>query len=48
MRFALDELETAGLLESSAAPMPPPAATYSRREALSSFAALGLSLRCCR
>ena len=44
LRIALDELQTAGLLQSSAAPMPPPAATYSRREALTSFAALGLSL----
>jgi hypothetical protein len=44
MRLALDELETAGLLQSSLASMPPPAATYSRREALTSFAALGLSL----
>lgn len=44
MRLALDELETAGLLQSGAASMPPPAATYSRREALTSFAALGLSL----
>jgi hypothetical protein len=44
VRLALDELETAGLLQSGVAPMPPPAATYSRREALTSFAALGLSL----
>jgi len=44
LRIALDELQIAGLLQSSAAPMPPPAATYSRREALTSFAALGLSL----
>ena len=44
LRLALDELQTAGLLESDAAPMPPPAATYSRREALTSFAALGLSV----
>ena len=44
MRLALDELRTAGLLQSSGAPMPPPAATYTRREALTSFAALGLSL----
>ena len=44
VRLALDELRTAGLLQSSGAPMPPPAATYSRREALTSFAALGLSL----
>lgn len=44
MWLALDELQTAGLLQSSAAPMPPPAATYSRREALTSFAALGLSV----
>jgi len=42
LRIALDELQTAGLLQSAAAP--PPAATYSRREALTSFAALGLSL----
>ena len=44
LRIALDELQIAGLLQSTAAPMPPPAATYSRREALTSFAALGLSL----
>ncbi|HKI02659.1 MAG TPA: PqqD family protein [Thermoanaerobaculia bacterium] len=44
LRIALDELQTAGLLQSGAAPMPPPTATYSRREALTSFAALGLSL----
>ena len=44
LRLALDELQAAGLLQSSDAPMPPPAATYSRREALTSFAALGLSL----
>jgi Coenzyme PQQ synthesis protein D (PqqD) len=44
MRLALDELRTAGLLQSSGASMPPPAATYTRREALTSFAALGLSL----
>jgi PqqD family protein of HPr-rel-A system len=44
VRLALDELETAGLLQSSGAPMPPPAATFSRREALTSFATLGLSL----
>ena len=44
VQFALAELETAGLLQPSAEPMPPPVATYSRREALTSFAALGLSL----
>jgi hypothetical protein len=44
MRLALDELQTAGLLQSSSASMPPPAATYSRRQALTSFAALGLSV----
>ncbi len=44
MQFALDELEAAGLLQPGAAPMPPPVATYSRREALGSFAALGISL----
>jgi hypothetical protein len=44
MRLALDELQEAGLLQSSGASMPPPAATYSRREAFTSFAALGLSL----
>ena len=43
LRLALDELQAAGLLVSSDA-MPPPAATYSRREAFTSFAALGLSL----
>jgi len=43
-RLALDELETNGLLQSPLAFMLPPAATYSRREALTSFAALGLSL----
>jgi hypothetical protein len=42
--LALTELQKAGLLQSSVASMPPPAATYSRREALTSFAALGLSL----
>src|ERR1043165_5086114 len=31
LRIALDELQTAGLLQSAAAPMPPPTATYSRR-----------------
>lgn len=41
LRFALSELQTAGLLEPSAVVPPPPAATYSRREA---FAALGLSV----
>ena len=44
MRLALDELQTAGLLQSGGTAVPPPAATYSRREALTSFAALGLSL----
>jgi len=44
LKIALDELQTAGLLQSGAALMPPPTATYSRREALTSFAALGLSL----
>jgi hypothetical protein len=44
LRLALDELQTAGLLVSSDAPMPPPVATYSRREALTSFATAGLSL----
>jgi hypothetical protein len=44
VRFALDELETAGLLQSSGASMPPPPATYSRREALTSLATLGLSM----
>jgi len=44
MLFALDELQAAGLLQSSAAAMPPPAATYSRRQALTSFATLGLSM----
>jgi hypothetical protein len=44
MRFALDELETSGLLQSSGASMPPPPATYSRREALTSLATLGLSM----
>jgi hypothetical protein len=44
VRLALDELQAAGLLQPGAAPMPPPAATYSRREALTSFAAAGLSL----
>jgi hypothetical protein len=44
LRIALDELQSAGLLQSGAALMPPPTATYSRREALTSFAALGLSL----
>lgn len=44
VRFALDELKTAGLLQAPLASMPPPAATYSRREALTSLATLGLSL----
>lgn len=44
VRLALDELQTAGLLQSGAAPMPPPAATYTRREAFTSFAALGISV----
>jgi hypothetical protein len=44
MRLALDELQTAGLLQSSGGSMPPPAATFSRRQALTSFAALGLSV----
>jgi hypothetical protein len=43
-RLALNELQEAGLLQSGVASMPPPTATYSRREALTSFAALGLSL----
>jgi PqqD family protein of HPr-rel-A system len=43
-RLALDELREAGLLQSGVASMPPPAATYSRRAALTSFATLGLSL----
>src|SRR5689334_19698090 len=42
VRLALDDLRTAGLLQSSSAPMPPPAATFSRREALTSFTTLGL------
>jgi Coenzyme PQQ synthesis protein D (PqqD) len=44
LRLALGELQAAGLLQSDAVPMPPPAATYSRREALTSFAALGISM----
>ncbi len=44
VRLALGELQEAGLLQSGGTPLPPPAATYSRREALTSFAALGLSL----
>src|SRR5436190_21077116 len=32
VRLALDELQTAGLLQPGVAPMPPPPATYSRRE----------------
>jgi hypothetical protein len=44
VRLALDELQTAGLLQPDVAPMPPPAAAYSRREAFASFATLGLSL----
>ena len=44
LRLALDELQTAGLLEPDVAPMPPPAPTYSRRQAITSFAALGLSV----
>ena len=44
VRLALDELRTAGLLQSPLASMPPPPATYSRREALTSLATLGLSM----
>jgi hypothetical protein len=44
VRLALDELQTAGLLQSGVAPLPPPASAYSRREALTSFATAGLSL----
>jgi hypothetical protein len=44
LQLALDELQAAGLLVSSDAPMPPPTAALSRREALTSFATLGLSL----
>src|SRR5579864_726969 len=43
-RLALDELQTTGLLQPGVAPMLPAAGEYSRREALTSFAALGLSL----
>jgi PqqD family protein of HPr-rel-A system len=44
VRLALAELETAGLLEADAAATPPLAGAYSRREAFTSFATLGLSL----
>jgi hypothetical protein len=44
MRLALDELQTANLLRPSVPQMPPPAATFSRRQALTGFATLGLSL----
>ncbi|HYH44955.1 MAG TPA: PqqD family peptide modification chaperone, partial [Thermoanaerobaculia bacterium] len=44
MRLALAELRTAGLLQAGGVPMPPPAAAYSRREVLTSFTTLGLSL----
>ncbi|HLX09364.1 MAG TPA: PqqD family protein [Thermoanaerobaculia bacterium] len=44
VRLALDELQTTGLLQPGVAPMPPAAGAYSRREAFTSFAALGLSL----
>jgi hypothetical protein len=44
MRLALEELQTAGLLQSSGVSMPPPVATFSRRAALTSFATLGLSV----
>jgi Coenzyme PQQ synthesis protein D (PqqD) len=44
LRLALAELQAAGLLQSSAADMPPPAAMFSRRQALTSLAALGLSV----
>ena len=43
VELALSELETAGLLQPSAAPMPPPS-TFTRRQAFTSFAALGLSM----
>jgi len=44
LRLTLDELQTAGLLLADAVSMPPAPATYSRREAFTSFATLGLSL----
>jgi hypothetical protein len=44
VRLALDELRTAGLLQSAVTLMPPPAAGYSRREALTAFATAGISL----
>lgn len=44
LRLALAELQAAGLLQPGAAALPPPVATYSRREAFTSFAALGLSV----
>jgi Coenzyme PQQ synthesis protein D (PqqD) len=44
LRLALDELQAAGLLQTPGTAMPPPVAGFSRREALTSFAALGLSM----
>jgi Coenzyme PQQ synthesis protein D (PqqD) len=44
LRLALSELQAAGLLLSETVAMPPPVATYSRREALTSFAAAGISV----
>lgn len=43
-RLALEEMRTANLLDPGIPSMPPPAATFSRRQALASFAAAGLSL----
>jgi hypothetical protein len=43
-RLALEELGTAGLLEAGAAFMPPPPATFSRRQALTGLVAAGLSV----
>ena len=44
MHFALDELRTADLLKSTLVPLPSPAATFSRRQALTAFGALGVSV----
>lgn len=43
-RLALEELQTAGLLETGVAFMPPPPATFSRRQALTGLVAAGLSV----
>ena len=44
MRLALEELQNADLLQPGTAYMPPPSVTFTRRQALTAFAATGLSL----